>query len=643
MRKLLLSLLLGVSTISLFAQYPASTTPQNKKAILEEFTGIHCQYCPDGHLIAHNILVAHPGDAFMLAIHQGSYAVPSTGEPDYRTAFGDAIEGQTGLTGYPGGTINRHVFAGHGMATGSTAESRSYWSGDATAIIGQPSYLNVGIAANVDYVTRVLTIQCQVYYTANSGVATNKLNIALLQNNIKGIQTGSGLNPDMVTLDGLYLHQHMLRNFFTGQWGVNINNANSAAGTLKVDTTFTYTVPASFTSIAAVLSQLEVVAFVTEGNQEIVSGNGCLINPPAVDAGITSVSGLPTIQCSSANINPSIVLRNNGTDALTSAIINYAIDGGTVVTQNWSGNLAQGATETVAITNAIVPTFGKHTISCYTSMPNGVADLNQFNDSYASAFIVFPSYSTTPVAEEFTSTTFPPANWVKDGTYLTRVAASSYGVGAGSAKMDFYSASAGVINDLYIPALDLTAGVNHFMNFDHAYAQYDATYNDKLQVQVSNDCGTSWTTIFDKSGATLSTAAITTSAFTPTATQWVTNSLDLSAFDGQSHILIRFHFVSDYGNNMFVDKINTGVGFGINQINNNTISVYPNPTSDFVNIVNANQANITVYDVYGKLISSDVVNSNNYSLNVSAFAAGNYVLKITNGEQSISKKITVVK
>ena len=31
------------------AQTIVSTSPENKKIILEEYTGIHCTYCPDGH------------------------------------------------------------------------------------------------------------------------------------------------------------------------------------------------------------------------------------------------------------------------------------------------------------------------------------------------------------------------------------------------------------------------------------------------------------------------------------------------------------------------------------------------------------------------------------------------------------------
>jgi hypothetical protein len=646
MKKVLLSIVLGISTIALFAQIPVPTTPQNKKAIIEEYTGIHCGYCPDGHKIAQLILTNNPGNAFMVAIHTGSYATPGAGEPDYRTAYGTALATQTLLTGYPAGTVNRHNF-GHGMVSGGqgTGESRSYWTADATTMMGQASYLNVGVSAQVDYATRVLTVHCQVYYTANSTVTSNKLNIVLLQNNVKGPQSGSSANPTMVTPDGQYLHQHMLREMFTGQWGKTISNTNTAVGTLKVDTTFTYTVPAAFTSVPVNLAELEVVAFVAEGNQEIISGSGAHVNPPTVDAGITAVTGLPSsIQCSYAGITPVVELKNLGTNVLTSAVINYSIDGGAAVSQNWTGSLASGATTNVTITNTIIPSNGPHVVSYFTTLPNGVADMNSFNDATSGPISIFTVYSPSLVNEEFTATAFPPTNWVIAGTGWSRATTSSFGTGSGSAKMDFFNTADTKTGDLYVYGLDFSAGTSHYITFDHAYAQY-STENDHLQVQVSTNCGSTWTSVFDKQGATLSTAAATTSAFTPTAAQWVHDSIDMSAYN-QGNLIIRFHTTSNFGNNLYIDKVKTGGtgGYVISELKSiNNISVYPNPATDIVNIINAENSNIQLYDVYGKLVASDNVSNNNYSLNVSEYAIGTYILKITNSEGSISKKITVLK
>ncbi len=93
MKKILLSAILltfGYANSQTFV----NTTPENKKVILEEFTGVNCVYCPQGHVIANNIKNANPNNVFLINIHQGSFATPGAGQPDFRTSFGNAIANQ---------------------------------------------------------------------------------------------------------------------------------------------------------------------------------------------------------------------------------------------------------------------------------------------------------------------------------------------------------------------------------------------------------------------------------------------------------------------------------------------------------------------------------------------------------------------
>src|SRR5690625_98554 len=133
MRKILLSIALLCSA-GLFAQNLVSTTPQNKKVVLEEFTGINCVFCPDGHRIAQAIKDQNPDDVILVNVHVGNFANPGNGQPDFRTSFGTALANQSGLTGYPSGTINRHVFSGS-----TTALGRGQWTGAANQILQQES------------------------------------------------------------------------------------------------------------------------------------------------------------------------------------------------------------------------------------------------------------------------------------------------------------------------------------------------------------------------------------------------------------------------------------------------------------------------------------------------------------------------
>lgn len=247
-----------ILTTMVQAQTLVTTQVTNKNAVLEEYTGIHCQYCPDGHAIAQSILDNNPGRAVAIMIHQGSYASPSAGEPDYRTPFGDALAGQTGLTGYPSGTVNRHVFSGT-----TTAMGRGDWTAASNVIMGQTSPVNVGIASEFDTITRQLTVNVELYYTSASTVSTNYINVALLQDHVFGPQTNGGAGNN-------YEHMHMLRYLVTGQWGDAVTP--TAAGTL-IEKTYTYTVPAAYNSVPCVPANCQIAVFVTESHQEILSGD----------------------------------------------------------------------------------------------------------------------------------------------------------------------------------------------------------------------------------------------------------------------------------------------------------------------------------------------------------------------------------
>ena len=246
------------------AQTLVTTQPLNKNIVLEEYTGIHCQYCPEGHVISAAILANHPGRAAVIAIHQGSYASPSAGEPDYRTPFGDALAAQTSLTGYPSGTVNRHVFTGT-----TTALGRGDWTAYSEIILQQASPVNLGVESTLDTITRLLTVHVELFYTAGSSVPSNFINVALIQNHIFGPQTNGGAGNN-------YEHMEMLRYLVTGQWGDEV--ITTAQGSL-VERTYTYTIPAAYNSVPCVLKNCEIVAFVTEGHQEILTGDVV----PAID------------------------------------------------------------------------------------------------------------------------------------------------------------------------------------------------------------------------------------------------------------------------------------------------------------------------------------------------------------------------
>lgn len=99
-----------------------------------------------------------------------------------------------------------------------------------------------------------------------------------------------------------------------------------------------------------------------------------------VDAQLYSViEPLQNYYCANVQVSPKIVLRNQGTNNLTSAILNYQLDGGSVVSQNWTGNLTTNQQDTITMQSYTLTT-GSHTFRTYITNPNNSADGYPSND-----------------------------------------------------------------------------------------------------------------------------------------------------------------------------------------------------------------------------------------------------------------------
>ena len=387
MKQLLPLLAAAIFSISsLFAQTIVGTDPENKNVILEEFTGIHCGWCPEGHQVAQSIYDQHPDDVVLIAIHTGGYAVPNAGEPDYRTQWGSAIASQSGLVGYPAATVNRHLFPGWSQGSG-TAMSRGEWPPAANQILNTGSYLNVGAEATIVSSTRQLVVYVEVYYTGDSPHSTNLLNVAVMQNNIYGYQASGGSN---------YRHMHMLRQLLTGQWGVEISETSEGS---LYSGSFIWDIPEAIRDIEVVMEDLDIGAFVSETHQEIVSGilaDVTIVESFDYDASIYEVN-IPQTLCS-GTLKPVVTIKNYGAVNLTNLEITYDINGGDPEVFNWTGNLAQNETEMVELPTYLYDATDENTINITCSSPNGQTDELPFNDNYSTEI---PGTQTFPTECKF--------------------------------------------------------------------------------------------------------------------------------------------------------------------------------------------------------------------------------------------------
>jgi len=371
----------------------------------------------------------------------------------------------------------------------------------------------------------------------------------------------------------------------------------------------------------------------------------------------TTVNDVKAFSCSTPNIiycvgtlSPSFTIQNYGTANLTSCNVTVKLDGNTCQTTSWTGNLAMYSTAVVAINQITGILNGAHTLTIELDSPNGVTDENISNNSINKSFNVMITPTTIPISQNFTSSTFPPSGYdavdvTNDGYNWARSSTAGH-TAAGSTYMKFYNISSGDIDDLKLPLLDFTGYNSPVLTFWLAHRRYSTSYSDKLEVDVSTNCGTSWVQKWMKSGATLATnATLLTSQYTsPVAGDWRQETVDLSAYQGMSNIMIRFRATSGYGNNAFVDDINiTGITGIDNSILYKQILLYPNPSNGELFVLNAENSNIEIIDILGKVVYSALLNSNNEQLNLTSLSNGSYLARITNQQNVITRNIVLAR
>jgi PKD repeat protein len=150
--------------------------------------------------------------------------------------------------------------------------------------------------------------------------------------------------------------------------------------------------------------------------------------------------------------------------------------------------------------------------------------------------------------------------------------------GTTAAGIDFFAystAPAGQRDGLISPPLDFSGYTSIDLDFDYAYARYDASFRDSMAIFVSIDCGLTYQRVASYTSDPIANFATTTdqtNSFSPSvASDWCGNtiipncpSIDLSSFAGQSEVRIKFEGINGYGNNLYLDNINVS---GVQNLN----------------------------------------------------------------------------
>lgn len=199
--------------------------PQQKNVVIEEFTGVKCPNCPQGHQIIAGLKTQYPERVVSVSFHpinslgiKYPFSVYDFRSPDAQSLF-DYI-GQIGQE--PAAGIDRKLYSGEA----AILLDKSKWANYVNQQISQTPPVNILLTKSYDTSNHELTIVAEVHYTQNIA-EENKLTVLLTESNMVSAQ----LNGSVV--DTFYVHNDVMRTFITGVQGDAITGTREAGRVIR--------------------------------------------------------------------------------------------------------------------------------------------------------------------------------------------------------------------------------------------------------------------------------------------------------------------------------------------------------------------------------------------------------------------------
>lgn len=327
---------------------------------------------------------------------------------------------------------------------------------------------------------------------------------------------------------------------------------------------------------------------------------------------------------------------------------------GTPAPTSWAWTFPGGTPATSSAQNPIVTyaTPGNYQVTLATGNTNGTNTLTK------TAYIQVSAPQPPPISEGFAGSVFPPANWTlydaaqDNVVWQKSTTVGGYGTSTESSYFDNYNVDAGDNRDEFrTRTYSLAGSPNTLLMFDVAYARWGPSNSDSLEVLASTDCGQTYTSLYLKGGTTLATSPDDQALFVPTAAQWRTETINLSAYSSASQLLFAFRNRGHYGNVIYVDNINipSTTGLEAMQTQQFSLSVYPNPAHQEVQLsiasISGGDCTISISDELGQEIYRKnavlTAGSNVVPVSLGRLQAGIYLVSVKSNKYLATKKLVV--
>lgn len=386
--------------------------------------------------------------------------------------------------------------------------------------------------------------------------------------------------------------------------------------------------------------------------------------PAGTDAEAVEVV-VPSHTCD-AQVAAKVLVRNAAATAITSIDLKYTLNGA-IATHTWTGNIGAYEHAFITMPNAAT-TAGDNTYTVEITAVNGSADPST-NNTQAAQFVREQKGLALPVTEGFEGNIFPPAGWVNRaaGDVYSTWTDDDQSKKSGKKSMNAFNTimvfdNAGRKEELESPMLDLSSIQNPFISFDVAfnYHKYtkaiwgiDSTFADTLEVLISTDCGSTYTSLYKKGGADLATwptpitdpTSIQASYTAPKNENWRNEIISLRSYAQNKEAIVMFRYTSAMGGCINIDNISfTDKVMKVDEAKTTKMKLYPNPATNNVNVTaEANITDVTVTDISGKKMMT-VANDNNgnqVSVNTASLPDGLYLFQIKTAQGIGIEKVMI--
>jgi hypothetical protein len=271
------------------------------------------------------------------------------------------------------------------------------------------------------------------------------------------------------------------------------------------------------------------------------------------DLGIKEILTPQATQCA-GTFRPSITVRNNGSNTVTSAQIQLLKNNIPLETISATLNLATSQEVVLFFSPVSIAEQTTHNYAFVVLQTNGQTNTNCQNKK--NRIVTTPA--TAPALPLFETFTSIPSYWnVVNPDGLTTWQTTSTPNGKTAIYLDFYDyAEVGATDLLTSPLVDLTASTKATLIFDRAYAPYPGVTGERLRILATTNCNFSNAVeLFSKSDEDLATTSSQYSAYKPiNHQQWVTEVIPLDAFVG-SKLQIGFEGTNANGNNLYITNV----------------------------------------------------------------------------------------